>query len=162
MSDSLREQLQRAGFVDKTPDKPPKKKNKRSGQRAKNARSRQEQVDSKAQVAEAERQKRKTQKLAISALIDEQKIKEFAGDSAYAYTLEKKIRQLFVTDAARAKLISGEWVITRLNGVTHLVPKDTGAAILDINPKWLVVTSEDKTRDDDDYEDFPVPDDLQW
>ncbi len=161
MPDSLREQLQRAGFVDKTPNKPRNKKNKKN-HRAKNPQSGKEQTDSKVQLAEAEREKRKNQKLAISKLIDEHKIKDFAGESAYAYTLEKKIRQLFVTDTARKKLISGEWVITRLNGATHLVPKEAGAAILEINPQWLVVSSEDKTKEDDDYEDFPVPDDLQW
>lgn len=161
MPDSLREQLQRAGFVDKTPNKPRNKKNKKA-HRAKTAQSGKAQSDNKAQLAEAERQKRKAQKLAISKLIDEHKINEFTGESAYAYTLDKKIRQLFVSDTAREKLISGEWVITRLNGATHLVPKETGSAILEINPQWLVVSSEDKTKDDDDYEEFPVPDDLQW
>ncbi len=160
MSDSLREQLKQAGFVDKTPK--PRNKKKNSGQRVKNQQYAKDQALSKTALATIDREKRRAQKLAITTLIDEHKIKEFAGEGVYAYSLDKKIRQLFVNDAARVKLINGEWVITRLNGATHLIPQDTGKAILEINPQWLVVSSSDDKSNDDEYNEFPVPDDLQW
>ena len=150
MSDSLRDQLKQAGFAEKKPKVRNNKPGKASGAAQTSKRKAQAVAD------------RKAQKAAISELINEQQIKKFAGESVYSYSLEKKIRQLFVTDDARAKLINGEWVITRLNGATYLVPEPTGTAILALNPQWLVVSSNDDNNGNEEYNDFPVPDDLQW
>lgn len=162
MSDSLRDQLKQAGFTEKTPkartDKKPKGKRNTSHNKA---RQKENGTDRTKQAATAVAA-RKTQKIAITELINEHQIKKFAGESVYSYTLEKKIRQLFVSDEARTKLISGEWVITRLNGATYLVPDNTGKAIVEINPQWLVVSSQDDNDSSDEYKEHPVPDDLQW
>ncbi len=160
MSDSLRDQLKQAGFTETTPKaRNPKKTNKpRDNSRKKTLNA----ATSKSKQAEAAIAARKAQKLKITELINEHQIKKFAGESVYSYTLEKKIRQLFVSDDARVKLISGEWVITRLNGASYLVPETTGKAILEINPQWLVVSSQDDNDTSDEYNEHPVPDDLQW
>jgi len=161
MSDSLRDQLKQAGFVEKTPKPRPKKKpntkHKKSGGAAKQAA-----VEEAAKKAEAEKTARKAQKAKISDIIEKTQIKKFEGDSVYSYTLDKKIRQIHVTDEARTKLIAGDWVITRLNGSTYLIPDENGKAILEINPQWVVVSSKDDDSSTDEYNDFPVPDDLQW
>jgi len=164
MSDSLRDQLKQAGF---TETKPKPRNNKKSNSKhsrnhssntaGKAHKAKQAQADKASEIAA-----RKVKKNAITELINEHHIKKFAGESAYSYTLDKKIRQLFVTDEARVKLISGEWVITRLNGTTHLIPQPTGDAILAINPQWLIVSSQNDGDNDDDYNEHPVPDDLQW
>ncbi len=158
MSDSLRDQLKQAGFTEKTPKARNNKKPK--GQRNK-ARQKENDADRTKQAAAAIAA-RKAQKIAITELINEHQIKKFAGESVYSYSLEKKIRQLFVSDEARTKLISGEWVITRLNGATYLVPDNTGKAILEINPQWMVVSSRNDNDSSDEYKEHPVPDDLQW
>ncbi|MEE9334020.1 MAG: DUF2058 family protein [Granulosicoccaceae bacterium] len=163
MSDSLRDQLKQAGFAEtkpkarhiKKPDKPRYTPHTKTRQTTNDAAN-------KAKQADAAIAARKAQKIAITELIDEHQIKKFAGESVYSYTLEKKIRQLFVNDDARINLISGEWVITRLNGATYLVPNAAGTAILKINPQWLVVSSQGDNDSDDEYKEHPVPDDLQW
>ena len=166
MSDSLRDQLKQAGFAEKKPKarnnkKPNGQRNTSRNTSHNKARHSANDADSTKQ-AEAAVAARRAQKVAITELINEHQIKNFAGESVYSYTLEKKIRQLFVSDNARIKLISGEWVITRLNGATYLVPNTTGKAILEINPQWLVVSSQDDSDSSDEYKEHPVPDDLQW
>lgn len=151
MSDSLRDQLKQAGFAEK---KPKARNNKASSTASAAAQTSKRKAQAVAN--------RIAQKTAITELINEHQLKKFAGESVYSYSLEKKIRQLFVTNDARTKLINGECVITRLNGATYLVPEVIGKAILTINPQWLVVSAKDDNNDSDEYNDFPVPDDLQW
>jgi len=168
MSDSLRDQLKQAGFTEK-PTKPrPKKKHnsprntkRNNSQNAATHKQRSAEADKK-QKLDADKAARKAQKAAISEIIEQTQIKKFAGENVYSYTLDKKIRQIHVTTEARTKLISGDWCITRLNGATYLIPSDSGKAIIDINPQWLVVSSTDEDTGTDDYNEFPVPDDIQW
>lgn len=185
MSDSLRDQLMQAGFsAPKEPvrtkrppsGKPPQggagsKRGKSAGRRSgKNsgAQPRQHATDNvqrKPQVSAADAQiaRRKAVKAEIKTLIEAAAIKEFQGESVYRFILNKRIRELHVKEDIRQQLVAGTLVITRLNGTTWLVPEDTSTAIRALNPDWAVVTpAPDEPENNAGYEDFPVPDDLQW
>lgn len=111
----------------------------------------------------AEQERRKAAKREIQALIEAHAIKDFAGEHAWHYQVDARIRQAFVSESVRQRLVDGQLVLTRLNGASYVIPSDTGEAILAINPDWVVFRQRTSSDDGDgEYADFPVPDDLQW
>lgn len=177
MADSLRDQLIAAGFEApkkqvKKPGKGPNKKRKPDtshGAKKKNSASGKSAEASAQQAknatAEAEILKRKQLKAQIKELIDNNKVENWKGEIAYRYTVDKRIRELYVTEAVQKQLTAREVAITRLNGDTYLVPLAIASEIIKINPQWSVFNAsdeEEKKTDDDGYSDFQVPDDLQW
>ncbi len=117
-------------------------------------------------TAEAAIAERKRQKAQIKELIDSNKLENWKGDIAYRYTVEKRIRELYVNEAAQKHLTARKVAITRLNGDTYLIPIETADKVININPQWSVFNAEevsdDKNTEDDEYSEFQVPDDLQW
>ncbi len=186
MSDSLRDQLMQAGF--NAPKEPVRAKRTHSGKSshgASNAGSTRgqpagrhkkalqppskqstQQKNGRAaseSAADAEAVRRKAIKTEIKTLIEAAAIKEFQGESVYRFILNKRIRELHVKEDIRQQLVAGSLIITRLNGTTWLVPSETSVAIRALNPDWAVVTpASDEPEDNAGYEDFTVPDDLQW
>lgn len=172
MSDSLREQMLKAGFK-QTAQKPRPKNAKSTAAKHKGGKSNQanksptNQPSSMERANIAERKviaERKRIKAEIKTLIEANKVDDTKGESAHGYVVGKRIKQLFITEELRAKLIAGELVITRLNGATFLIPAGTGESVKALNPDWVVITpTSDGSNDiDDDYADFQVPDDLKW
>lgn len=133
----------------------------RSGANAQNKNT--QPKDATADAAIAERKKQKAQ---IKELIDNNKLENWKGDIAYRYTVEKRIRELYVNEAAQKHLTARKVAITRLNGDTYLIPIETADKVIKINPQWSVFNAEevsdDKNTEDDEYSEFQVPDDLQW
>lgn len=183
MSDSLRDQLLQAGFnAPKEPDRPKRRSGPKPGRgkhsggntgkppvrqpgkpSQRNAPASQSRKSSADAEADARIARRKEIKAEIKALIEAAAIKEFQGESVYRFILNKRIRELHVKEEIRLQLVDGTLVITRLNGTTWLVPEATAAAIRELNPDWAVVTpAPDSAEDTSGYEDFAVPDDLQW
>lgn len=178
MSDSLKDQLLNAGFSEPKP-KPRKQKpsnargpknksrtpvknntNSRYGERPKLGKP---DKRSKGQDSQEAIQRRAT-KAQIKTLIDEASIKEYAGEEVFRYTLQNRIRELHVKPDIRGQIVEGSLLITRLNGATFLVPEMTAQQIKELNPNWAIVSlSQGPSKDtNDEYGDFPVPDDLQW
>ncbi len=83
---------------------------------------------------------------------------------AHSYIIGKRIKQLFVSEELREKLVEGSLVITRLNGSTYLIPAKVGEQVRALNPDWVVITPNDGSGSeaDDEYADYQVPDDLTW
>lgn len=167
MSDSLREQMLKAGFKEATPakKKPAPKKRSKKSTAGKSAAPTKPHAKNAALIAEnianAEKKKLKAQ---IKQIIEDNKAEKTSGEIAHSYLVGKRIKQIFVNEDIRKKLVEGELVITRLNGSTYLVPAEIGEQVLSLNPDWIVITptSSDAPSDDDEYADFQVPDDLQW
>ncbi len=187
MSDSLRDQLMQAGFnapkdparakrthsgkpahgtgkAGSTRGKPTgKRQGKTSGVPSQHHSADSNQRTAKESVADAAAARRKIVKAEIKTLIEAAAIKEFQGESVYRFILNKRIRELHVKEDIRQQLVAGSLIITRLNGTTWLVPDETSTAIRALNPDWAVVTpAPDEPEDNAGYEDFVVPDDLQW
>lgn len=185
MSDSLRDQLLKAGFTSKEPvtnDRKNDRKNDGKNVGKKNRNQRRKQTNktpknvagkgatgrspgSKTDEELKDEQHRKALKEQIKQLIEAHCVKEYAGTEAYAFLVGKRVRQLFVTEEVRKRLSDSHLVITRLNGNTFLVPPDIGDQILALNPQWAVFRNNDEaqsSQDDADYADFQVPDDLIW
>ncbi len=173
MSDSLREQMLKAGFKE-TPGK--KKKETHSKSKKKNTkppRTNQNELVQKSGPSSLERAniakreavaERKRIKAQIKAIIEAAKIEQTTGESVYSYLVGKRIKQMFVSESIQKQLVDGVLVITRLNGSTYLIPAETGEQVLALNPDWVVIVPADETTTDgnDDYADYQVPDDLKW
>ncbi len=179
MADSLRDQLIAAGFeAPKKQTKKAAKDNRGQKSRPKNNKKRPGSPSNKSagksvsakptsdKSAEAAILERKKLKAQIKELIDNNKLENWKGEIAFRYTVEKRIRELYVNEDARKQLTDREVAITRLNGDTYLVPIAIAAEIITINPQWSVFNNaEDDTSQsasDDDYADYQVPDDIQW
>jgi len=171
MSDSLREQMLKAGFKETTKNKPKNANSasskSRKGKPAKSKKAVTNEPSSMERANIAERAaiaERKRIKGEIKAVIEASKVENTKGESAHSYVVGKRIKQMFLTDEIRKKLVSGELVITRLNGATYLIPSEAGERVKALNPDWVVITpdSQSGTEIDDEYADFQVPDDLKW
>lgn len=166
MSDSLREQMLRAGFKESPNDnkKRPRKTSKKKSSQQQTGPSSLERANIEKRKLEAEQiADRKRVKAEIKTLIEADKIDDAKGEIAHSYVIGKRIKQMFVSETVREQLLAGTAVITRLNGATYVIPALTGEKVCELNPDWVVVTpSTDASSDDDDYADFQVPDDLTW
>ena len=117
---------------------------------------------------EAKIEERKKLKAKIKTLIDDNKTETWKGETVYRYLVDKKIRELYVSEELHPKLTAREVAITRYNGETFIVPRETGKEINEINPQWSVFnlekeeTTTDAEKLEGDYAEFQVPDDLQW
>ena len=177
MADSLRDQLIAAGFD--APKKPVRKaaKKKQGNKRRPDANkdatkkgSGNKSVKNKPDKnagAEAKALERKKLKTQIKEMIDANKLENWKGDIAYRYTVEKRIRELYVNAAAHKHLTARTVAITRLNGDTYLIPGSVATGVIKINPQWSVFNTVNESIDaestvDDEYSEFQVPDDLQW
>jgi len=124
----LRDQLIAAGF--EAPKKPVKKtakktqaKKRRPNAQGRNASGKKEattgaskaagRASKKDVEAEAEILKRKKQKAEIKELIDNNKLENWKGEVAYRYTVEKRIRELYVNEPAHKELAARAVAITR-------------------------------------------------
>lgn len=173
MSDSLREQMLKAGFKEtpgnnkkKTPGKSKKKKNqadraKQPGLNQKSSPSSMERANIAQREAVAERKRVKAE---IKTIIEADKIEQTVGESVYSFQVGKRIRQMFISEPIQKQLVAGELVITRLNGSTYLIPAETGKRVQALNPDWVVIvpTADNATDGGDEYADYQVPDDLKW
>ena len=188
MADSLRDQLIAAGY--EAPKK--EKKNKprpqdnakgnkkpahkgkkpvaknRSGPAARHN-SGKRQADSQSADALKAIEERKKLKAKIKELIDASKLENWKGDVVYRYLVDKRIRELYVTEELHKQLADRSVSVTRLNGDTYLVPLDTANKIKEINPQWSVFNTEAannetarSTGEEAEYADYQIPDDLKW
>ncbi len=163
MQDSLKDQLLKAGFEEKK-QPPPRKKVNQEKRTAKST-SKKSLFNKKEKQATKERLKRKSIKAQIKSLIEKSMIKEHKGEQPYNYILGNRVKQIYLSNEYHQKVSHSELAITRLNGVTMLIPVSVAADILKLNPDWaIIIASDSPVTDtiDKQYSDFQVPDDLQW
>ena len=184
MADSLRDQLIAAGY--QAPKKEEKRKSgsgakkkhrskkpsgNKSGNRVagKNTVKGQQPKGKTSNTAAADTaaiEERKKLKAKIKTLIDDNKLDAWKGEVAYRYLVDKRIRELYVVDKVQEQLADRTLAITRLNGDTYVIPRETALSIREINPQWSVFNLEadspQASDENEDYADFKVPDDLKW
>ena len=169
MSDSLRDQLLKAGFTENTPakkkpkqtQKKPSNKKKRPASKKAPAKNTPAQPDAAELAAQAERKRVKAE---IKELIEKECVPEYQGESTYSYILGERVRQLFIKPELQNKIAARELAITRLNGNTYLIPPETANKVLALNPEWAVIYAPDDKPEElpEEYKDFQIPDDLNW
>lgn len=175
---SLQEQLLEAGAVTKERAQQLKKsKHKQARQQSRKHRQ-EDAIKQAAKKAAAEKARRDRElaqkqqaaqeKKALAAqvrqMIRENLLEDTEGDVAYRFTLEGKIRSIYVTPKAHKDLIEGRVAIVRRAGKFVLIPAEVARKIAE-RADYAVLFLMDKEAakaSDEDYAEHPVPDDLMW
>ena len=123
----------------------------------------------KDQALNLEKQKQleeKALKASIIQMIKQHKITDFAGDVAYQFIDENKIKKVYINQQIYNALVAGSLVIARDHESYAFLPK----ALADrINAKlegFIIVNTSEKneavTDEEDPYAAYVIPDDLMW
>lgn len=179
MGNSLRDQLLKAGLVDKQKVKQAKhekhkeaKQQRSGGVAADPGKQRAEQAlnEKTARDRELNRQRkaeseRKALEAQIRQLIEANRLPKNDGDIAYNFTDGTKIRRLYITAATRQQLGSGQLAIVKLNGQYDIVPAAVAEKIRQRDAACVVAghaPQAQRPEEADPYANYPVPDDLLW
>ncbi|MBC7984534.1 MAG: DUF2058 domain-containing protein [Candidatus Obscuribacterales bacterium] len=111
--------------------------------------------------AKAERKARLAE---IRQLIEQHRLPKIESDEYYNFTVEKKIRRIAVNAERRERLMRGEVIIVRCDGLYDVVPPAIADRIRERDPHAVIpyVAVETTVDADDPYMNHAVPDDLTW
>lgn len=180
MSNSLQDQLLKAGMI-----------NKKKAQSAKKAKHKQKVKAQPGETSEAELAKQRVEKArlektekdrqlnqqrneqaelkAINAqirqLIETNRLTAIEGEVAYNFTDQKKIKRIYITDALINDLSRGSLAVASLDEKYHLIPKGVAEKIKQRDESYVIVLNEKQEEiddEDDPYADFKIPDDMMW
>lgn len=174
MSDSLRDQLLKAGLA-KEQDLRKVKSQKRQKRRRGEADETQEAARSAAAQREAdqrardrtlnrrrqEEQQRVANEHAARQMIMDAEI-EHGGDARFNFTHKGRIRPINVSAAQRQQLADGKLAIARTRGRYRLVPVELVEKVRARASFLIAWSPTDQVSDEQAYPDHPVPDDLIW
>ena len=89
-----------------------------------------------------------------------------AGEFAYNFVDEKKVKRLYVNEGQQQWLSKGSLVIVGLENQYHVVPAAIGEKLAQrtdqVSIIKAVVDAQDTPAEDDPYADYVIPDDLMW
>lgn len=183
MGNSLFDQLNKSGLVDKNKAKQAKKDKhrqakKHKGRQAKplpesKQRAQQIQAEKAQRDRELNRQhKQEVEKKAVAAqikqLIEMNRIEgdaEYEAEIAFNFVDGKNVQRLYVTEKLQEQLIRGRLAIVKQGADYSLVPASVAEKITLRDPSCVIhcTVVEAETSDmDDPYADYQVPDDLMW
>lgn len=179
---SLKDQLLKAGLTDKQSVKNARKQKQKQSKKPKSARN--ELSESAKQVEQArvekanrdkqlnaERQKaaeHKAQLAQIKQLVESSKIDRQEGEQAYNFTVDGKIKKLYVTPEQQQQLARNQIaIVTLAEDQFELVPQVVAKKIAQRDANYIVTMKttdqvQDATGQDDPYADYKIPDDLIW
>ncbi len=180
MSDSLRDQLLKAGLADEQSAKKArsqKRKKRRRGeadteQAAASSAAAQREADRRARDRtlnrrQQEEREREAREKAARTLVVEREIAH-DGDERFHFEHNGRIRPLNISAAQRRELAAGKLAIARTRGRYRLIPADLVERLRADAPfllAWCADATEAGGTHEDaeaDYPDHPVPDDLIW
>ena len=180
MSMSLRDQLLKAGLINKKQaneaerqqqrqerQSPPKHRHAIAAERApvpqgaQGAKAARDQALNRQQHEKSEKKARLAQ---IKQLIEQNRLPTIEGEESYNFVDGSKIRRIAVNASIRDRLSRGEIAIVRHAGRYDLVPAAIATRISE-RDEHAVITSDlgkESAHSDEAYPGFSVPDDLIW
>ena len=179
MGNSLRDQLLKAGLVDK---KQVKNANKAKYKKAKQQRHKktvavdenklsakraQEEKAARDRELNRIRQAETTQRAIdaqIRQLIEQNRQPKDDGELTYNFTDNNTVKSMLVSEAMRRQLSDGQMAIVGLDGHYEIVPAAVAEKVAARDEKRVILhnTPEPLGDEDDPYSDYEVPDDLTW
>jgi uncharacterized protein YaiL (DUF2058 family) len=185
MSDSLRDQLLKAGLVTKSQasrveiDQQRKQHRQKKGggkaespealakrQKAAAAQAAKAARDRELNQARQEKAAARARAAEIRQLVDQHRLPALEGENLeyFNFVTFRKIRRIAVNDERREKLRKGELFIVWYEGRTAMVPADVAAKIRERDEKAVIAYQEgpEEVDENDPYKDYVVPDDLKW
>jgi uncharacterized protein YaiL (DUF2058 family) len=183
MSDSLRDQLLKAGFVTqqkvKKADKAEEQRRRQMSAAARAKVAPAPPPASAAQQAQARkvardmelnrRQQEKAQRRALRAqveqLVEQSRLPRLESEDFYSFIDGGKIRRVAVDAQRRKDICEGRLKIVRYRHHHEVVPADAAQRIQERDATAVLLEAESRqsaVEEDDPYKDFVVPDDLIW
>jgi uncharacterized protein YaiL (DUF2058 family) len=181
MSDSLRDQLLKAGLINKKQANEAERQSLRKERRpsagqnapppkvdaaaaalraAQSAKVARDQALNRRQHEKAEKKARAAQ---IKQWVSEQRLAPVDEGEAYNFVDGPKIRRITVTPATRGQIGRRELAIVRHEGGYDVVPAALAARIRERDPNaFIFFGGADSSPADEPYSQFSVPDDLIW
>ncbi len=183
MTNSLMDQLKKAGLVDKKIEQQAKKKQQKKERMQRNSNIREKdqgkQLAKEAQKLKKDRdrqlngqRRQKSERAAITAqikqLIEVNRLND-EGDIAYNFTHGNVVKRIYVTEKVQRLLGSGRVAIVTLADSYAVVPRPVAEKIAQRDENRVIVRGPSHTTetdpdisDDDPYADFQIPKDLMW
>ena len=180
MSMSLRDQLLKAGLINKKQANEAERQQQRQERQPQPKRGRafaaeQTVTPQHAQAAKAardqalnhqrhEKAEKKARLAQIKQLIEQNRLPTVEGDQSYNFVDGTKIRRITVNASIRDRLGRGEIAIVRHEGRYDLVPVAIATRIRERDERAFTTSGAGKESShfDEVYEGFSVPDDLIW
>ncbi|MDM8565774.1 DUF2058 domain-containing protein [Candidatus Halobeggiatoa sp. HSG11] len=184
MSNSLRDQMLKAGLVSKKQAKKLEQQNKQKVRQQRKQKkditdensvsyiASQKQKEEIARTKELNRLKeekrlQKEQQSQIRDIIKRHTVNEPDADIVYNFVVEsdKLVKQIFVTLKQQQQLINGYLAIAFVDDNYHLIPAPVADKLLERVPEIIVCYNNDTdsaSDGDDPYADYQIPDDLMW
>jgi uncharacterized protein YaiL (DUF2058 family) len=180
MANSLQNQLMKAGLADKKKANRAKQAKREEANRARRGEidlqdpaerirlQRAEKAEKDRQLEAARQAERHEKEIAaqVRQLIESHRLPRHAGEEAFQFVQDRKIKKLYVTREQRDQLTRGQIAIVAFGDSHELVPTAIAekirprdqAAVLLLNER----TARQEGEEDDPYADYPIPDDLMW
>lgn len=189
MSNSLQDQLLKAGLATKQSARNAQaEKRRRSKQKKKKGTVEVSELDKQLQQSKLEKQakdrvlnaqinqqaERKADLAKVKQMIKQHGLTDFHGEIDFNFTLDNKVKKIAVNDNIRAALVTGRLGICVLEQDTdeeeyYLLADETVRRIAQINASvvaYLYERQETKQQqelpEDDPYAEYQIPDDLMW
>jgi uncharacterized protein YaiL (DUF2058 family) len=181
MSNSLQDQLLKAGLVNEKKLKQHKRSKKKQTKQQPKGQEVVNEASDLARKARAERtrldrerneslQMQAEQKAVVAQIrqmIEVNRIDHDRGKTGYQFVQAGKIKKMYVSDEQHAQLSRGQIAIVELDGGHELIPANIAAKINERQPDAVLLLHEKSTQpddpgEDDPYADYPIPDDLMW
>ena len=140
----------------------------REGEKQEYEKAQQEKL-AKDQALNLEKQKQleeKALKASIIQMIKQHKITDFAGDVAYQFIDENKIKKVYLSQQVYNALVAGSLVIAKDQDQYAYLPKALGEKIDQKMQGFILINNAEKneqaTDEEDPYAAYVIPDDLMW
>jgi len=178
---SLKEQLLKTGLTDSQSVKKARKQKQQEQKNRKPKSQRGQMSESVKQIQQARIEKtvkdqelnrlqqqareQKAKRAQIVQLVEHSKIESAGAELTYNFTLNGKVKKLWVTADQKKLLIRGKVAIVTLSETEFaIVPKTVADKIALRDASFIVenLNEEIVTVEDDPYADYQIPDDLQW
>jgi uncharacterized protein len=180
-NDALRQQLLKAGVVDKKQiDQASREQHAQRKQQRKKGKKAEAEIPESRRLAEQARSERQQREAALNAAREaerqqrdalaqtEDMLKQHAlsmreGHCRFNFTHGALIRRVEVTEEQRIGLSKGVLAIVEHRQRFHLVPANLIACLRERQPDLFAFVANETASDEDAaYADYPVPDDLHW
>lgn len=179
MSNSLQDQLLKAGLTTEKKVKKQKQAKHKKNKQKKSSKS-PSIDDSKSLVQKTEHEKRQRdrelnrQKEAlvkqkaivaqIKQLIEMNKANLSEGELTYNFEDGHLIKHIFVSKQLHEQISQGKYAIVKFEEFYSAVPSVVALKIKDRDPNYLIVLNDSTTNEavDAEYSDYKIPDDLMW
>lgn len=178
MSDSLRDQLLKAGLVTKKQAArseraqqpyrggkgrtPPASGPVRSDDAARAAKAARDRELNREQQAKVEARARRAE---LRQIIEQHRVAKPETDEYFNFVDGGKVCRIPVDAGLRARLVAGTLVIARCGGRYDMVPAEAASLIRERDAAAVIsldAPASPAAAEDDPYRDFAVPDDLTW